>query len=99
MAHADGRHNLQSLVKYGVPLSLQGYQLSEYEGQVFLPAIVEQSGHNQVWLSASSWLVLSSAETHHVGTCKLAGPADDAMLSQCLWPDDFARQDVFRLVH
>ena len=34
----------------------QGYQLSEYEGQMFLPAIVEQSGHNQVRMPADDVL-------------------------------------------
>ena len=27
---------------------VQSYELSEYEAQIFLPAIIEKSGHNQV---------------------------------------------------
>ncbi len=60
----------------------QGYQLSEYEGQVFLPAIVEHSGHNQ----ARMLLAYHIMQQHH--GLSVAGITGDCVAN----PDKYACQ-------
>lgn len=41
-----------------------GYRMTEYEALVFLPAVVEKAGHNQVrWLGGWCWAVLLGTST------------------------------------
>lgn len=39
---------LKLMIPYNLCAVTQNYELSEYEAQIFLPAIIEKSGHNHV---------------------------------------------------